>query len=134
MSMKALVDIVKRIASLPTAAYLTTGAITSAAVGIDFANCYGNKVDIGVGVLTDGVYAPVVEVSADNSTWAAAAAGDLVYPSGVSSLANLASNVGQSFSYIGASRYLRVRFTVTGSPATGAVVGTSAHVTYRKQP
>lgn len=71
------------------------------------------------GVVTDGTHTPTIEESADGSTgWATVAAADTV-----GTLAALATGVVQRVGYIGIKRYIRAKVTVTGSPATGAVMG-----------
>ena len=65
--------------------------------------------------MTDGTHTPSVEESDDDSTYTAVAAADLL-----GSLANLASNVGQSVGYRGGKRYIRARIAVSGA-TTGAL-------------
>jgi hypothetical protein len=112
--------------SLPPAAVTATATGT----GVDLANQGGATVVFAGGTRTDGTHTPSVEESADNSSWSAVAAGDLL-----GTLSAITSNSIQAVGYIGSKRYIRPKVTVTGSPSTGAVYG--AHVILhgaRKQP
>lgn len=75
---------------------------------------------IHTGAITDGTHAITLEVSDDNSSWAAAAAGDIQgsLPSIGSSNDDALYEVG----YVGPKRYLRAVTTVSGA-TTGGVYG-----------
>lgn len=73
------------------------------------------------GTITDGTFTPSIEVSDDDVSYAAAAAGDVV-----GTLAALASDGVAKATYVGSARYVRAVITASGSPSTGGTVG--AHV------
>ena len=77
---------------------------------------------VTTGAWTDGVHTLVAEESEDGTTWGAIPAGSLTGTLPVvdaSGDANAATLVG----YSGDARFVRVMANVSGSPATGAVVG-----------
>lgn len=94
---------------------------TTNGTGIDLANYGSNMLTFAFGVCTDGTFALKIQESDDNSTFTDVAAADQI-----GSLSNVTSSSGggatQSVGYIGAKRYVRHVFTVTGAPATGCVV------------
>ena len=111
--------------SLPPAARTATASGT----GVDTANAGGVTVVFPAGTRTDGTHTPSVEESADNSSWSAVAAADLV-----GTLAAITTDSVQQVAYIGTKRYVRPKVTVAGA-TSGAVYG--AHVILhgaRKQP
>lgn len=114
--MKAIKDLLDKKTNITHAAYTTTQTGTA----IDLANYAGNAIFIDPLTLTDGTFTPKLQDSPDNSTWT-----DVATTSIVGTLAVLASNTQQKVGYIGAQRYVRVVVTVTGSPATGCVFGSS---------
>jgi hypothetical protein len=87
--------------------------------GVDLANCGQNLIIIQGGTRTDGTHLPTIEESSDNSAFSTVAAGDLAGDV----LVAITTDSIQKVSYIGTKRYIRVRVTVSGSPATGAVYG-----------
>ena len=76
---------------------------------------------VQTGTMTDGTHTISVEESDDNSAWSTVATGDLqgTAPAIVSTDDNKMFTLG----YQGIKRYLRVKTTVTGSPATGGAYG-----------
>lgn len=77
---------------------------------------------IQTGEWTNGTHTVVIEDSVDGATWNVVPAGQLTKALPVvdgAGKANTATLVG----YSGDNRFVRVRSNVSGSPATGAVVG-----------
>lgn len=77
---------------------------------------------IQTGEYTNGTHTVAIEDSTDGNTWNAVPATQLTKPLPVVDAAGKA-NTATLIGYIGDNRFLRVRLNVTGSPATGAVVG-----------
>jgi len=96
--------------------------------GIDLANTNGNQVIFYAGAITDGTFTPKLQESSDNSTYTDVAAADQI-----GALSAMTANTLQDISYIGKLRYIRMVYTVTGSPATGGNVGGIVNLRYRKQ-
>lgn len=108
-SLLSLVQSIKPI--IPTTTQ--TGAAADLS-GVDTAT-----VEFNFGAYTDGTHTFTLEESSDNSTFTTVAAGDMLgTPPTVSD--NTQQNSIKTVGYIGTKRYLRVKNTVTGSPATGA--------------
>ena len=95
-------------------------ARTTSANGVsaDLNNVRIADVLLAVGTVTDGTHTPELQESTNDSDWTDVAAGDQI-----GTFAALSSDTVQSVRYIGTERYLRVVFTVTGGPATGAIAG-----------
>ena len=127
MSMKAIKDIylVQNMIA-PKAISATT---TSSAINL--ANANSNTVAICPGVWTDGTHTFSMTESADNTTYTAVAAADLVGTFSV--ISGTATAVVQAVSYIGAKQYIKVIDTVT-SATTGMVFGVEFIGSNRKQP
>ncbi len=102
--------------SIAAAAYTVTANGTSA----DLLNAETADVIYNVGVVTDGTHTPKLQESINDSDWTDVAAGDQI-----GTLSALSSATIQRVRYIGTSRYLRAVNTVTGGPATGAVLSAS---------
>lgn len=119
-------------AILKSTASLQPAARTASAngTGVDVGS-YSNIIAVcNVGTRTDGTHTFSLEDSADNSSFAAVAAGDQI---GTFS-AITSSTQQQVVGYIGTKRYIRVVITVAGA-STGAL--SSAHIVAagaRKQP
>lgn len=106
----------------------TTKPVQSLAPALRAASANGAGVDrkgfgdvmavLSVGAVTDGVHTPKIQESDDNAAWADAAAADVV-----GAFVAGAANTVQWVGYRGLKRYVRVVLTVTGAPATGAIVG-----------
>lgn len=115
---------------------------TQTSAGVDLAQYNGCLIYILAGTWTDGTMTPVIQESADNSTWTNVAAADLVTWSATSTtnstplkatdangnvsghiqpaaISSAATAINQRIGYIGGQRYVRVLSTITGSPATG---------------
>ncbi|HEX8221679.1 MAG TPA: hypothetical protein VF914_21000 [Chloroflexia bacterium] len=104
---------------------------TANGTGVDLANFGQNLIIIPAGTRTDGAHTPTIEESNDNSSFSTVAAGDLAGDP----LVAITTDSVQKVSYIGTKRYIRVKVTVTGSPATGAVYGAVVELRGgRKQP
>ena len=88
---------------------------TANGTGVDTANMGSVTALFEVGAITDGTHTPVLQHSADNSSWADVPAGSLV-----GSLVAATANTVQAVGYIGTLRYVRARITVTGA-TTGAL-------------
>jgi hypothetical protein len=103
-------------AELAPATSLAPAARTASAngTGVDLQNYQANAVFITSGTITDGTHTPKIQDSDDNSTFADAAAADVV-----GSLTALASNTTREASYIGGKRYIRVVATVSGATTGG---------------
>lgn len=106
-------------------AHVTTQSLNPAArtasangASADLNNVRIADVLLAVGTVTDGTHTPKLQDSPNDSTWSDVSAGDQI-----GTLAALSSDTVQSVRYIGTERYLRVVFTVTGGPATGAIAG-----------
>lgn len=84
---------------------------------VDLSGCNEATVLFNVGTITDGTHTPVVQESADGTTWTDVPAASLG-----GTLANLTSNTDQKVDYMGTKRYIRARVTVAGA-ATGGVYG-----------
>lgn len=103
-----------------------TASFTSG--NLDMQDVTSNKIDITVGVITDGTHTPTLyECATSGGTFTAVAAGDMV-----GSLAALASNTNQQVSYIGKLEFVQVQMVISGA-STGGVYSIGAQVTYRKQ-
>jgi hypothetical protein len=115
----------------------TTKPVQSLAPALRAASANGAAVDrkgfgdvmvvVSPGALTDGVHTPKLQAADDDpanpgtplaASWADVAAADLV-----GALAAVVANTLQWVGYRGVQRYVRVVLTVTGAPATGAIVG-----------
>lgn len=83
---------------------------------------------VTAGAYTNGTHTLVFEASDDNSTWAAVAASELVGEAPVIDTSG-EQNTAYPVGYIGDARYVRVKSNVTGSPATGAIVGANVLLT-----
>ncbi|WP_182422307.1 hypothetical protein [Aureimonas sp. ME7] len=77
---------------------------------------------VTTGNWTDGTHTVVLQESTDGTNWAAIAAANLSEAAPVVNAAGLA-NKSTTVVYNGDARYLRAQAVVSGSPATGAVVG-----------
>jgi hypothetical protein len=99
---------------------LAAAARTSSAngTGVDLQNYQGNAVIIAAGTITDGTHAFKIQDSDDNSTFADAAAADVV-GSLTSFTSSTTSGTVREASYIGAKRYVRVVATVSGTTTGG---------------
>lgn len=77
---------------------------------------------VDAGARTDGTHTVAADHSDDDSTWEAIPADQLT-----GTLPAIAAagdqNKATAVNYIGDRRYVRAKSTVTGSPATGAIVG-----------
>ena len=96
---------------------LRTATVTG--TGVDLAGYRSAMVLVHVGTVTDGTHTLSLEESDDDSTYTDVAAGDM---SGSFTAAATATKV-QEVGYLGTKRYIRVKSTVTGSPATGGTYG-----------
>lgn len=119
--MKALAPYYKPVIMLgPIAA-----AANKTSTAIDFASAVSNMITVTPGLWTDGTHTPSVQYSGDNTTFTAAAAGDLV--GSFAAITSTATAIAQNVSYIGQYRYARVLLTVAAA-TTGAVVGVVGYV------
>ena len=75
---------------------------------------------VHAGAITDGTHAITVQVSNDNSSWGAAAAGDL--QGSLPTIDSDDDNALYEIGYTGTARYLRAVTTVSGA-STGGVYG-----------
>jgi hypothetical protein len=91
--------------------------------GVDVQGYDGVGVMVHVGARTDGTHTPSLEDSADNSTFGAVAAGNLIGSFTAISGAGQ-QNAAQWVGYTGGKRYVRAKVVTTGS-TTGAVIGAS---------
>lgn len=96
---------------------LRTATVTG--TGVDLAGFRSAMVLIHVGTVTDGTHTLSLEESDDDSTYTAVASTDR---SGSFTAAATAVKT-QEVGYLGTKRYIRVKSTVTGSPATGGTYG-----------
>lgn len=88
------------------------------ASGVDLAGYDGAMACFDVGAITDGTHTPALQESDDNSTFTDVAAADLV--GSFSAVSNgSGENAVQRVGYIGTKRYIAVKVTVSGAPATG---------------
>lgn len=110
LDMKNDIDMAVGIA--PAAARTTTTTGT----GVDLAAYGAATVFFQPATITDYIHTPSVDESADNSSWTAVAAGDLI-----GTLAVLASNTIQRVGYNGTKRYIRAVITVSSTGSTGGV-------------
>lgn len=116
MSMKAikdLYDVNNMIAPKAISATTTSSAL-------DLALAIENAIVIAPGVWTDGTHTFSLTESADNTTYSAVAAADIV--GSLNPVSSTASAVVQKVSYIGNKRYVKVIDTVT-AVTTGALIG-----------
>jgi hypothetical protein len=125
MAMLAIKDIYRVVTALAPSARTTTANGTT----VDLNNANANMVTIHPGTITDGTHTPKLQDSPDGSTWT-----DVDASLVVGSFTAIASSTIQKVSYIGAQRYIRLVVTVTGSPATGGVYGSTCVFAPRKQP
>lgn len=72
---------------------------------------------VHTGTITDGTHTITVEESDDNSAWATATALQGTVPAVVAADDDKVFEIG----YLGGKRYIRVKSTVSGSPATGGI-------------
>ncbi|WP_156419386.1 hypothetical protein [Aureimonas sp. AU12] len=77
---------------------------------------------VTTGDWTNGSHAVVAEESADNANWTAVPAASLTKALPTVDAAGK-GNASTLVGYLGDARYVRVKANVSGSPATGAVVG-----------
>ena len=77
---------------------------------------------VHAGDWTNGTHTVSADASDDGSTWAAISAGELVGSFPVIASASDEDAV-TLVGYIGDARFVRVKSTVTGAPATGAAIG-----------
>lgn len=94
---------------------------TTAGTSVDLAQFTRAAFVAHVGVVTDGTLAFDPEESDDNSAWSNIAEGDL--SGAFISATSGADETIQEVGYLGNKRYIRCSLTVTGSPATGGVIG-----------
>lgn len=117
--------------NIATARTISPAAITATASGssVDLQGYESATFLVMAGAWTDGSHVLSAEESDDGSSWSAVAAADLIgtfptfeddsSPAGESMSAGASYRVG----YIGNSRYIRAKTTVSGGPSTGAVYG-----------
>ena len=102
---------------------------TTTGTAIDLANVVENVIYVIPGLWTDGTHTLSLTDSADNTTYAACAAGDLITGSANTAfgtaISSTATAVIQSVSYIGSKRYVKHVITVSGA-TTGAIIGVVA--------
>ncbi len=116
----------------------TTAALagTKTTVALDLANIVANMITMKFGAYTDGSFTVTAQESADNTTYTAVSASDLVYSNTTqTSLAtiNAANTTPIKFSYIGKLRYFQLVFTAT--TATGGILADiQGIVQWRKTP
>jgi hypothetical protein len=106
--------------------------VTALAPALRTASATGGSIDrlgfealtflVSAGAWTNGTHTLVAEHSIDNTTWETIPADQLVGTLPVIGAAPAADKI-TSVGYSGDARYVRVKSNVTGSPATGAVVG-----------
>ncbi len=77
---------------------------------------------VTTGDWTNGTHTLVAEESSDNATWTAVPAASLTKALPVVD-ATGKGNQSTLIGYLGDARYVRIKSNVSGSPATGAVVG-----------
>ena len=123
--MKDFKNIVDFVTSLGPAARTATANGT----GVDLQGYNGAAVAWHVGTITDGTHTPKLQDSADNSTFADVAAGDLE-----GTLAAIASNTNQKAGYKGTKRYVRAVSTVSGATSGGVYAASIARGFAIKQP
>lgn len=94
---------------------------TVSGTGVDLREFDSAMAELQVGTITDGTFTPKLQESDDDSTYTDVAAADLIG----SFTARTSANDGtvERVGYGGDKRYIRVVYTVTGSPATGGTVG-----------
>ncbi len=100
--------------SLAPAVYSTDQ--DEAGAGADLLNFDGAVVAFMTGVLTDGVYAPRVQESEDNSNWTDVVSSDLE-----GTLSALSANAVQRVGYKGTKRYIRPVVNVSSATLGGAL-------------
>jgi hypothetical protein len=112
---KDLYHNVKAVASLPNAARTATATGTA----VDRGGYLSAMVVVHTGTMTDGTHTLTIEESDDNSTWSTVPAGSLqgTPPALGASDDDKVVEIG----YLGGKRYIRVKSTVSGSPATGGI-------------
>lgn len=95
---------------------------TETGTAFDISGYNGVSVIIDAGTWTNGGHTFEIQDSDDNSTFTAVADASL---DGSEPVIDGSDDGGQKYriGYLGNKRYLRVNVTVTGSPATGAVIG-----------
>jgi hypothetical protein len=97
---------------------LGTYKTTQTSDPIDLQGFDSAMIQLLVGTLTDGTFAPKLqECDTSGGTYADVAADEVV-----GAFANLASSTDQKVSYVGSKRYLKLVVTVTGSPSTGCAL------------
>jgi hypothetical protein len=106
---KTTVDVVQSVKPL-----LRTATVNG--TGADLQGYNSAMVVFETGVITDGTFTPKLQESDDDSSYSDVAAADYV---GGAAPTALAQNLVSRYGYVGAKRYIRAVFTVTGSPATG---------------
>lgn len=132
MSMKPISQYYSVSAGLTTVAL----AATKTTVAFDLANVIENMTVFQYGAYTDGSFAWTAQDSADNTTYATCAAGDLIFgvPTTTAFAAVAAATTScVKVSYIGSKRY--IRFVATATTATAGILANVAYVAkYHKLP
>lgn len=117
--------------TLPAAVKTTTTFPASG--GLDLGTAIQNKICIDVGAYTDGTHTFSLQDSPDGTTFTNVDSSLIAGTMPVVS-ASAGQNQVYQFGYLGTQRYIQVIDTVTGSPATGMVVGVHAEISDRKLP
>lgn len=116
--MKDLVSGIVGSVDVGTAVIRNGNAATNGA-GADLTGYNGAAVLFASGVLTDGSVACKVQESDDNSSWADAAAADIVGGSNAATLAATDDSIVRELGYIGKKRYIRGVMTQSGATTGG---------------
>lgn len=112
-------DLYQELAPVTTLAPAARSANTAVnGTGVDLQNHMGNAVLVIAGTITDGTHAFTIQDSDDNSTFANAAAADVVGTL-TSFTSGTTSGTVREASYIGAKRFIRVVATTSGATSGG---------------
>jgi hypothetical protein len=130
-------DIVSEVGTLYTGlTALPAIKTTQTSPSVALAGYDGAMIYLLAGTWTDGTLTPVIQESADNSTFTTVANTDLVAFQATSAtvftpvknggaqpaaISSAATAINQRIGYIGAQPYIRLVTTVTGSPSTGCL-------------
>lgn len=117
MAKKSIIDKTATTQSLASAAR----TVTANGTAVDLQGYQGVVVTFNMGAWTDGTHTPVLQESADNSTFTAVGAADL--DGSFTAVSGTASDaVSQTVGYTGNLRYVRASLTVAGA-SVGALSG-----------
>lgn len=112
--------------NIDAAQSLAPKALTATGTGsnVDLQGYYSCLVLFNIGAWTDGTHTPVVEHSADGTTFTDAGTDGVLQGTLAAVSGTAGQNTVQRVGYIGTNRYVRAKITVSGA-TTGALSGAS---------